>query len=90
MSKAQVTVEHEVGLHLRPATQFVKLAAQFPCDVKVRNVTGDSKEVNAKSQMLVMTLGVQSGHTIEISATGDQSEEAVQALVDLINRNFDD
>ena len=88
MEKAQVTVNHEVGLHARPATQFIKLASQFPSNIKIRNLTTDSKEVNAKSMMHIMTLAVKSGHTVEISADGEQSAEAVKALVDLINSNF--
>lgn len=88
MPQAEVTVNNEVGLHARPAAQFVALAAKFPCDVKVRNVTDDGKLVNAKSILGVLTLGVQQGHTIAIETEGEQADEALQALVALVEGNF--
>ena len=45
------------------------------------------KEANAKSSMKVMTLGAKKGDEIVIRAEGDDAEEAVEALVELISRN---
>ncbi len=88
MAKTEVAVEHKVGLHARPASQFVKLAGKYPCTIAVRNVTSDGKAVNAKSILSVLTLGVQQGHTIEIDAEGEQAAEALDALVALVAANF--
>ena len=88
MAKSEVTVLHKVGLHARPASQFVKLANKYPCTISVRNATADGKAVNAKSILGVLTLGVQQGHTIEIDAEGEQADEALDALRQLVLDNF--
>ena len=90
MISRNVVVDHEVGLHARPAARFVELASQFPCQVEVRNVTRDGKKVNAKSMLMVLSLAVSSGHEIEITTSGEQEEEALQAMVELIENNFGD
>ena len=88
MAQTEVTVHHHVGLHARPASQFVKLANKFPCAVTVRNVTANGAAVNAKSILSVLTLGVQQGHLIEIQAEGEQASEALSALGQLVLDNF--
>jgi phosphotransferase system HPr (HPr) family protein len=88
MPVAEVVVMHSVGLHARPAAEFVKLAASFPCEIKVCNLTADSKFVNAKSILSVLTLGVQQAHRVRIETSGERDEEALQALITLIESNF--
>jgi phosphotransferase system HPr (HPr) family protein len=88
MAKTEVTVQHQVGLHARPASQFVKLANKYPCSITVRNATADGKAVNAKSILSVLTLGVQQGHIIEVEASGEQAAEALDALAGLVSSNF--
>ena len=90
MVSRNIVIDHEVGLHARPAAKFVELATQFPCTIEVRNVTRESKPVNAKSMLLVLSLGVSSGHEIEVTANGEQEKEAIQGLVELIENNFGD
>ena len=90
MESRNIVVKHEVGLHARPAAKFVELASQFPCQIEVCNVTRNGKKVNAKSMLMVLSLAVSSGHEIEITTTGEQDAEALQALVDLIENNFGD
>ncbi len=88
MPSADIYVMHPAGLHARPAAEFVKLAATFPCNIKVRNLTSDNKFVNAKSILSVLTLGVQQGHQISIDTSGEKENEALEALEALINSNF--
>ena len=88
MPRAEIAVHHEVGLHARPAALFVKLAASFPCEVKVRNVSSGSQSVNAKSILSVLSIGVNSGDTIAIETSGDQADEALVALQELVRGNF--
>lgn len=88
MAKIEVTVQHKVGLHARPASQFVKLANKYPCTISVRNASAGGKAVNAKSILSVLTLGVQQGHSVEIEAEGDRADEAVDALGGLVLENF--
>jgi phosphocarrier protein HPr len=84
VAEKKTTVGPEEGLHARPAAQFVKKAKQFDAEITV--VKG-KKEANAKSSMKVMTLGAKKGDEIVIRAEGDDAEEAVETLVELISQN---
>jgi len=88
MQNTRVTVNHPVGLHARPAAQFVQTASKYKSEVTVANITKKSEAVNAKSILLILTLGVQQGHEIEIVANGTDEREAVTALKDLVDNSF--
>lgn len=88
MPELEITVQHEAGLHLRPAAMFVQKAAAFKSDIKVRNVTTDKGFQNAKSIMSVTLLGVKQGHKVEIKAEGEDAQQALDALEELILSNF--
>lgn len=88
MPARTLTVTHEVGLHARPAATFVKTASPYPCEITIRNMTAGSEPVNAKSILSVLTLGVNQGHEVEIAAEGEQAEDALDALAQLIESNF--
>lgn len=88
MSEAQFVVSHPAGLHARPASMFVKTCNSFPCEIKVKNVTTDSAMVNAKSVLAVLTLGVNTGHEILVSANGDKEEDVLLAIKELVDTNF--
>jgi len=83
-----ITIDHPAGLHARPAAQFVKTAARFPCKISVRKLNSEKPPANAKSPLSVLTLGVNQGDTVEIIAEGDEARAAVQALVELVKSNF--
>jgi len=83
-----IKVDHSVGLHARPAAEFVKLASGFSCDIQIKNDSTESKFVNAKSILGVLTLGVNQGHTILINAEGEQADEALEAIKQLVENNF--
>jgi phosphocarrier protein HPr len=85
MQQAKVVVKHEAGLHARPASLFVKLAKQFSSDIKI---TSNSKTVSAKSLVLIITLAVQPNAEIEVRADGSDEQEAITALIGLVERNF--
>ncbi len=82
MAERETKVGPEEGLHARPAAQFVKRAKQFSAEIVIRK--GD-KEANAKSSLKIMTLGARKGDTIVIRAEGDDAQEAVDALTELIS-----
>jgi phosphocarrier protein HPr len=84
MVEKETTVGAEEGLHARPAAQFVKTAKGFSSEIVV--VKG-YKEANAKSSMKIMTLGAKKGDEVIIRAEGEDAEEAVDALVELISQN---
>ncbi|MCC7266372.1 MAG: HPr family phosphocarrier protein [Caulobacteraceae bacterium] len=86
-ASATVEIVNERGLHARASAKFVKLAASFEADVRV---TKDGQTIEAASIMGLMMLAAGPGCCIDITATGDEAEEAVAALVDLVARRFDE
>jgi phosphocarrier protein FPr len=88
MKNLQATVANQVGLHARPAAEFVKTAAKHKSKIMVRNVTQPSDWVNAKSILKVLSIGVSENHQIEIEADGEDEEAAIAALEALIRSNF--
>jgi phosphocarrier protein HPr len=85
MPEIKLTVNHKVGLHARPASVFVQIAAKFSSDIEVTH--GDNT-VNAKSILAVLTLGAHQGAEITIRAEGEDAPEALKALEDLVKDNF--
>jgi phosphocarrier protein len=85
MVEKKVVIKHKVGLHARPASEFVKAAQKFGSDI---TVSFDRRNANAKSILTVLTLGAHTGAEITIAAEGDDAEEAVNALVELVENNF--
>ena len=81
-----LVVHHEVGLHARPAAVFVKTAKGFVSDI---SVVKDEREVNAKSILSILTLGVNKGAEITIKAEGEDEQRAVRALQELVESNFE-
>ena len=76
------------GLHARPASDFVRQAASFSCNVFVRNVSSSSDWVNAKSILSILGLGVENNHTIEIKADGPDEKAAISSLKQLVEQRF--
>jgi phosphocarrier protein HPr len=85
MHEVTLVVRHEVGLHARPAALFVQTAKKFKSAISVGK---DDMEVNAKSILSILTLGVNQNTVIKIKADGEDEEEAVKALEELIESNF--
>lgn len=84
---ATVTISNKLGLHARPAMLFVESASVFKSDVSVRRA--DHREcVDGKSIMQMMMLAATQGTDIEISATGDDADQAVGDLVRLVESKF--
>jgi len=84
MVERGTVVGPEEGLHARPAARFVKTAKQFSSEIVV--IKGE-REANAKSSLKIMTLGAKKGDRIVLRAEGEDAEEAVNALVELISEN---
>ena len=87
MLSKDVTVLNQVGLHARPATFFIQKANNFKSAIWVAK---DERKVNAKSLLGVLSLGIVRGTNITITADGDDEQQAVDALVELISANFTD
>ncbi len=80
-----LVVQNKLGLHARPAVNFVKTASQFQADIWVSK---GNKSANAKSFNQVATLGVRQGEEIILTATGAEASQALDALKILADNNF--
>ena len=87
MYSKEIVIKTEVGLHARPATFFIQKANEFKSSIWIEMGV---RKVNAKSLLGVLSLGVQKDMTVLISAEGADEEEAVTALGNLINSNFNE
>jgi phosphocarrier protein HPr len=81
MKEVSVLVVDPVGLHARPATVAVNAASKFKSDVKI---TFNGKSVNMKSIMGVMSLGIPTQSEITISCDGEDEEEAVKQIEEIL------
>ena len=81
MNEIKVVVIDPVGLHARPATVAVNVASRFKSDVKVAY---KSKEVNMKSIMGVMSLGIPTQSEITITCDGEDEEVAIQTIEEIL------
>lgn len=83
--EAKIKVLNKVGLHARPAVQFVKTAKKFKSNITIckNGECGDAKVL-----LRVLALDVQCGDEITLRAEGEDAEEAIKALIALIENKF--
>ncbi|QKQ75782.1 phosphoenolpyruvate--protein phosphotransferase [Nostoc sp. TCL240-02] len=84
----RLIVSNRLGLHARPAAQFVGTVARFQSQILVQNLTRNTGLVRGDSINQVTTLGVRQGHELVITATGFDADEALEALQALFANNF--
>jgi len=80
-----VTISNKLGLHARASAKLTKLAGSYPCEVWISR---GERRVNAKSIMGVMMLAAGLGATVELETDGPQEQQAMDALVALMNDKF--
>ncbi len=85
MLKQDALIINKLGLHARASAKLTQLASQYPCEVWLSR---NSKRVNAKSIMGVMMLAAAKGSAISIETNGEREQEAMDALLALINDYF--
>ena len=87
MSRCQAEVEivNELGLHLRAAAAFAKLAERYQSEVTLER---DELAANGKSVIALVTLAAAKGSMVRVIAEGGDAEDAVSALVELIEERF--
>ena len=85
MISREVLISNNIGLHARPATFFIQKANSFKSSIWIEK---DDRRVNAKSLLGVLSLGIMGGTDIRIIAGGADEEEAVNALVALVESGF--
>ncbi|WP_138432110.1 HPr family phosphocarrier protein [Fodinibius saliphilus] len=85
MIKKKVTIVNDAGLHARPAAAMVKLASNYESDFYIHMY---GYKVNGKSILGVMTLAAEKGAELELEVDGDDEEEALEAIIELIDSGF--
>jgi len=85
MVEKKVVIKNDTGIHARPASLIVQKANGFKSDISLGK---DGQEVNAKSIMGIMSLGVSKSTEVTIKAEGADEEAAVDAIVELIENGF--
>ena len=80
-----VMVQNQVGLHARPATFFIQKANEFKSSIWIEK---EERRVNAKSLLGILSLGIVVGTSIRIIADGADEQQAVDALVELVESGF--
>lgn len=83
MIEKSVRVKLKTGLHARPAALFVQEANKYSSEIFIQK---DNKKVNAKSIMGIMSLAINTGAEIVISADGKDGERAVNKLVEMVGK----
>ena len=85
MVNKEIEIINKLGLHARAAAKLVSLASKFTSEVQLRK---NNQEVNAKSIMGVMMLAASQGTRLELFVSGEDEQEALDAIIELINDRF--
>jgi phosphocarrier protein HPr len=90
MTERITTVANRVGLHARPAAIFAEAASNFPMDITIAvKDAPDSEAVDASSMLSLMGLGATQGTAVVLRAEGSGADEALDALVRLLEKDHD-
>ena len=84
MYSKEVSIKNQLGLHARPATFFIQKANEFKSVIWVEK---DERQVNAKSLLGVLSLGITKGTQIKLIAEGSDEEAAVEALAQQVEND---
>ncbi|WP_411832786.1 HPr family phosphocarrier protein [Pseudoxanthomonas mexicana] len=87
MLERELTVANRLGLHARATAKLVQVLAPFRCNV---TLSAKGREVNAKSIMGVMLLAAGQGTPVTVRVDGEDEATAMDALVSLFERKFDE
>ena len=87
VARRQVVILNALGVHLRPADKFIRLACQFQSEIRVFN---NGREINGKSILDMMTLAAEQGNQLILEARGPDADSAVAALADLVAARFNE
>jgi len=84
-SQVTLTLLNKTGLHARPAAMFVQTAKKYKASIRVEK---DGKEADAKSILGILALGADQGSTITIKVDGEDGEEALKILTEMVQSRF--
>lgn len=86
-AEATAVIENKTGIHARPASMFVQKASSFKSKIQIK---AKGKSVDAKSILMIMSMGLVKGTEVTLVADGPDEAEAVQALKQLIDDKFNE
>jgi phosphocarrier protein HPr len=84
----EVVISNKLGLHARPAMQFVDVANQFHATVTVHKGGDEPADADGKSVMQMIILAATEGTPLQIEADGDDAEQAIAKLTELVQGKF--
>ncbi len=84
----EVIVQNMLGLHARPAMQFVDTANKFVSNITVNKGGGEPAEADGKSVMQMIILAAEQGTPLQIAADGEDAEAAIATLAQLFDDKF--
>jgi phosphocarrier protein HPr len=87
-AQSSVVIEHEVGLHARPSVKLTQLAKSFQSRIQI-STAAEGPWIDAKSIVKVMGSKTPKGAVLHVRAEGEDAETAVQAIVALVERDFE-
>ncbi|SDS06881.1 phosphocarrier protein [Paenibacillaceae bacterium GAS479] len=87
MQSQTFTVIHPQGFHARPSKLFVEKASSFPCKVTLYK---GAKKANGKSSLGLLTLGISAGSEITLETDGEQEEQALQELGEMLTKIYEE
>ena len=85
MPRAEAEIVNKLGLHARASAKLTQIAGSYPCEVWMER---GARRINAKSIMGVMMLAAGKGSTVVVDTEGEQADEALKALLELIANRF--
>lgn len=85
MKQVEITIINKLGLHIRASNLLVKTAQRFHSKIELLT---QSKNADAKSIMSLMLLGASKGTTLTLRVEGDDEQQALTTICDLINNRF--
>ena len=88
-SEGTVEITHNIGLHARPSVKLTKLAKRFSARIEIA-ADPEGPWIDAKSIVKVMGAKIPQGTILQLRAIGTDAQPAVEALIDLVNQNFEE
>jgi phosphocarrier protein HPr len=88
-AQGSVVITHDVGLHARPSVKLTKLAKGFAATLEIAG-TEEGPWIDAKSIVKVMAMKAKQGSTLFVRAAGADAQAAVDAVIGLVRRDFDE
>ena len=84
---AELKIQNKLGLHARPAAMLVQATNKFKSEILIKK---NDMEVNAKSILGIMMLAAEHGSSLVLTVSGEDAEQALNAVTELFERKFDE